>query len=158
MTNFKQNRSVFKAAFKQLHIAIKVLYWYSLPIGIASILCLLPPLRQWYKAAIPYPGWHPNSGYLTIAVVIYFSTFGGSIRSKSYTIRKYLVVMLGMIFLMGIIDWFAEDSKDYYFSNPYLTYNSLHITLGIGIPLFFLVVIGWLLMKNLVKKNQKASV
>lgn len=149
------NRLDFKTTFKQLPLVIKILFWYSVIFGIASLLYLLPTVRHWYKAVIPYPGWRPNTSYLSIVIIIYFWTLSGIILSKLDTMRKYLVSFLGIILFMGIIDWISEDSNDYYFSNPYFTYNSLHVTFGISVPLLFLLMIRLAIAEKHIPKEIK---
>ena len=150
--------SDFKITFKQLPLEIKMLYWYSIILGVASCLLLVPQLGQWYKETFPYPAWRPSFLYLFMAQIIFFIPLrkdGLNILDK---MRKYLVFDLGLILTLEIINWMSEDSKDYYLFNRYLNYDSLYIVFGIIIPLSFLIIIGFPLIKNILKKKSNASV
>jgi hypothetical protein len=153
--------SELNAKIRLLSTDLKWLFWFSVPLFFVSTLPLFFAREQLYEKIIPYTGWSPGVVYGIIALIAVKNTSfetNDSNLANFINIRYKVVFFLGIYLILGIYDWFDTTPQWYTVTNPYLRYEPLRPIYAIFLPLFWILIIGWPLMKNFFRKKSKSLV
>jgi hypothetical protein len=153
--------SKLNAKIRLLSTDLKWLFWFSVPLFFAGTLPLIFAREQLYEKIIPYTGWSPGFMYGIIVLIVVKNTSfetNDSNLANFINIRYKVVFLLGIYLILGIYDWFDTTPEYYIHTNPYLRYEPLRPIYAIFLPLFWILIIGWPLMKNFFRKKSKALV
>jgi hypothetical protein len=161
MTIITDYLSELNAKIKLLPTDLKWLFWFSVPLFFICTLPLIFAREQLYEKIIPYTGWSPGFIYGIIAIITLQKT---SLEANEnnlvnfINIRHKVVFLLGIYLVLGIYDWFDTAPEYYTHTNPYLRYELLRPIYAIFLPLFWILIIGWPLIKIFFRKESKALV
>ncbi len=153
--------SELNAKIRLLPSDLKWLFWFSVPLFFVCIVPLIFAREQLYEKIIPYTGWSPGIIYGVIAFIAVKNTSfetNNSNHANFINLRYKVVLLLGMYLIVGIYDWFDTTAERYTHTNPYLRYEPLRPIYAIFLPLFWILIMGWQLMKNFFRKKSKALV
>jgi hypothetical protein len=153
----RNNLSEMKTKFRLLPTDLKWLFWFSVSMFFTCTLSMIFAHEQLYEKIIPYTGWCPQNMYLFLAFFVGLAKTQSSLLNF-VRIRYKIVLLLGIYLVLGIYDWFDKTPEYYTHTNPYLRYEPLRPIYAIFLPLFWILIIGWPLMKNFFRKKSKALV
>ena len=144
-----------------LPIDLKWLFWFSITLFSICAYSLIFSSEKLYEEIIPYTGWSPDFVYFIIAIIILNKTSLEANQNNLenfINIRRKVVFLLGIYLIKGIYEWFDSTPEYYTHTNPYLRYETLRPIYAIFLPLFWILINGWPLMKNFFRKKSKTFV
>ena len=149
----------WKAKVRLLPTDLKWLFWFSAALSFLCVLAMVFAHEQLYEEIIPYTGWSPEFPYFLVAVLVIQKTSletNDSNLANFISIRYKVVYLFGIYLIKGIYEWFEKAPEFYTHTNPYLRYDPNRPIYGIFLPLFWILIIGWPLMKDFFRKKSKA--
>jgi hypothetical protein len=153
--------SELNSKIRLLPIDLKWLFWFSVLLFFICTLPLIFAREQLYEEIIPYTGWSPGFVYGIIAIIALQKTSleaNENNLANFINIRYKVVFFLGIYLILGIYEWFDSTPEYYTHTNPYLRYEPHRPIYDIFLPLFWILIIGWPLMKIFFRKKSKALV
>jgi hypothetical protein len=142
-----------KLKIRLLPTDLKCLVWFSALLFLPCALSIIFARKQIFEEIIPYTGWSPGFLYFLLAFIILSVPKNQTKNEESnivniLRIRYKIILLFGIYLIFGIYDWFDSAPEWYISTNPYLRYDPLRPIYSIFLPIIWILIIGWPLIKN----------
>lgn len=152
-----------KTRNRKLPVDLMVLSWFSLAMFVPLVLVTVFARKTVFENIIPYTGTSSVYLYMSMVSILMRARNAPALPNPSptadfKTVRYKALLVLGISLALGIYIWCETGPEWYHSANPYLRYDPLQTVFGIFLPLLWMLIISWPLLKGFWKPRLKPLV
>ncbi|MGL2965283.1 hypothetical protein [Flavobacterium sp. XGLA_31] len=153
-----ENSTKVSTVLKNIPFDVIAFFLFASVVTFFSFYLNLDSNKELKASLIPYTGWGFGRGYFFPLFFIPLSLFSFNTSiAKTLGIIRILVIMSMLLNAYdGIQDWLQIVPEDYTNPNPYLRYDALTPVYTIATPLFWILLMAGMLLRNYLKSKKES--